>query len=1501
MTFVNLRYFPFFKITMSQQQQPLLTIPFHVHALSSSTEELRPTMRITDRTVVLRRKETDKPSTSNYYSQPTPPRVSDEVLRLTAKLHFQPLQQEHHSPITEQRVSTVSIEAVRSSGVPKSTSNNNNKVGGVGGAQSTPATAAATSTVLAVQDVLFVTNITTDIVIAVEVLPVGEGDNLYALALTDTGRMHVLRLEMVEASGNSPHSSLLPKKLSVCVLQSVEAPSHGTSSSSKGVPVALTVSTVPFPKSTNCSLNLCPFTVVYRSNADVAIHRAAASPTAPWGAASGSPIGGGDHSISKKKYSFKSAPVGAASQHAQDTMAVVEYSLLPGVVDIVCVDTSVVHFASTCTPMKQVRQAIDAAALSITLDAGFAIMPATISPKCITRNRTSTTFGWEVVLGVYRGPKSVVDAVSAQGVVIDGSLTKRGDMGRCIIKAVISHDVDEDEKEKVEDQIEIDATEKMPFGAALENESYMADTNSPFLCAAGNSRSTVPSFFHSGGKPPIQQRKGGNFATSSTSSTSTPIDDQIATDAVVAVQHLDIATPNNAPLIMYALPKVALIVDTKFSGGKSVIGIVNPPRSMGKGASIIAANIMVDFNENTCVCSLMVRGADRRLFKCDNTIKFENDHTEECIKIASIVCTSTTRVPSSSQQQPLVSSSVSSSTVGEEHQTKRRTNPQVLVGLVQIPARTPASELVCKIVPSTIPGLPRLDSSGNFTVWAAISERGDCVSLVDYYGTMTHSTPPTHSIPLSLPSSPSVAGDKPEVVTCAKVVYESGKLVCAIGYASGRISFWESTMDIAGGSISPPVLKYDRQLHDGTVSHLVYVGSNNHTRTSSDFRFISVSTSCGSVCLHRCEDYVRFGMLSGFSIDDLVGLYLDPPADYCLLINRSGKGTLYHTMSGRIDRILHNHSEALAHMAGKINLLVSSGSLEHGGGCLSVRNDTLIVNPILAIEQHIQGKQSVPVTVALGYAMGTLNAGTIRKHLGVAFSFPLAKHKALKSCTSNSTTTTLSSIQEGMVSLVVALASYSAVAGNTSEIPSDLIPDDWLSSTLQPHAAGLNDFLHCNREQSALLVKLVDALRPMMSSSDEMLAAAIALIRSALLKLSRGTLCSCCREASKEHAALPLELFASNLVPNDDNREFFLQAMGVRDSHSNLSRADEMMRFMRVVAACLIHCRTDRELEVVKQYTHEVEREIKSLCADVQGGVGLGLVAYNWGEFYKRCRDSPALMEAVLVSGWGEGSNNPQSRKALLHMFSILLSTPTGYEHAWGSIGRWFKTTPALRAPILKFLVNLVQRYPGTMVSTNSVTQILSYVWHALDPHNPNKAERDQTIPIATQFFRVAVGTLPTICFHQKSQRVVLGKPDGHVSLFDAKSTDEVATFAAFTPSTTAGAQQKQHICSLQAHSIIAVGYLTSSHDIAVLPADLSCVKIFSPVSTSTVGSFFAFVSSSAHSHYKLKRTVALDTPASLAVVSPSVAIGCNVVWLSPVCVEVTSPYHDRVQVVIPA
>eukprot|EP00658_Telonema_sp_P-2_P050544 TRINITY_DN3856_c0_g1_i1.p1 TRINITY_DN3856_c0_g1~~TRINITY_DN3856_c0_g1_i1.p1 ORF type:complete len:357 (-),score=28.02 TRINITY_DN3856_c0_g1_i1:231-1301(-) len=356
--------------------------------------------------------------------------------------------------------------------------------------------------------------------------------------------------------------------------------------------------------------------------------------------------------------------------------------------------------------------------------------------------------------------------------------------------------------------------------------------------------------------------------------------------------------------------------------------------------------------------------------------------------------------------------------------------------------------------------------------------------------------------------------------------------------------------------------------------------------------------------------------------------------------------------------------------------------------------------------------------------------------------------------------------------------------------------------------------------------------------------------------------------------------------------------MGARDPHSNLSRADEMMRFMRVVAACLIQCRTDREVEVVKQYTHEVEKEIKSLCADVQG-VGLGLVAFNWGEFYKRCRDSPALMEAVLASGWE--ANNLQSRKALLHMFSILLTNPVGYEHAWMSIGRWFKATPTLRAPILKFLVNLVQRYPGTMVATNSITQILSYVWHALDPHNPNKAERDQTIPIATQFFRVAVGTIPTLCFHQKSQRVVLGKPDGHISLFDAKSTDEVATFAAFTPASGTQQKSQQTICSLQAHSIIAVGYLTSSHDIAVLPADLSCVKIFSPVSTSTVGSFFAFVSSSAHSHYKLKKTVALDTPASLAVVSSSVAIGCNVVWLSPVCVEVTSPYHDRVQLVIPA
>ena len=1207
-------------------------------------------------------------------------------------------------------------------------------------------------------------------------LPTGSLVGFRLLGLTSSGRLAVL------SAAFSGEVSLVQHSLS------------GTVDVTGMTPVLLSVA--PKPCTTDQGkLYGCPFSVVWRRAVEVAVHEQAA-------------VGGASE---KKPFAFRS-PTGNDGG-AKKMVSVLQHYLYAGIASFDLAGDASLNLGSA-TPMKHLQQPPTISDLSCRV--------CLSAPTCLSRGRVSTAFAWEAVVCL----RTTGAAEAPMYTLVEGSIGKRGDVGRCQMQAEFNEQSDTANSVG----LLLNATEKMPYSVALEHESYMADSNAPYLYAPGHPKSTASSFFHSGGRPILLPASPG--AKRGCLRETPSVDDWIAGAAPTEVQFLELAGLTH-PLLLYTLPQAALLVDTKYGSGRSVIAVIKPPASVGTTGTIISAFAASTLDSNpTIEASILVVTSDTLPLRCEFHLSFEVDRVEECLKITGVQCRKVSRYCWGGPQPPT-------------------NNLPKLLGLARIPSRAPASDVVCQMIPPSIPGIPRLDSSGGFTLWAVVTSPTG-VLLVDYFSVMTASeTSIEHSIHLThtLPSEPS----------SVTVVWDVDKLVCAVGYPDGRVSFWERQFATGQPLSSSPTLKYDRCLHDGVVSHLVYVGDTSY-RTADDFRFISVST-CGSVCLHRTADYIRYGMLGngGGQID---GLFLDPEAGLCM-VSAPGGSTIYHALSGRVERTLMP-AELSAHR--HANLLSTRPLSED---CLYIQGHNACINPIAAIEQHAMGKHSAPVMVALGYAMAPLRQEVVKTHLGAAFSF--VQDGGPKS---NCTTFT----QQGLTSMAIAIAAFSAVS-RLASIPRDLMPTAWLSSTLTPHAGDLNEFLTCNKAQVVLVSTAVDALRTTMATSDGLLTASAYIIEKLLEGISHGTLCAGCKAASQSHSALPLELFASALVPGKENEDFFKLNFGV-------DRAQELMVLMRVVIACLAPHRTHREVEVAKQYTHQVESEIKRLC---DAEVGLQIVALKWESVFPRCRDASGLMEQVLLSGW-EGGTSQTSKRALIRMFLTMLRSPEGYDCLWTTIDKWYKSKSLLRGPILRVLLNLVQLHPEAMISSDSIAQTLSFVWRALDPHNPNKSERDQVLPIATQFFRVAVGSCPTLCFHQKSQRVVLGKPDGQVTLYDAKSTDEITSFVAF-PSPPASRQP----CTLQSHSVIAVAYLTSNHDIAVLPANLSCVKIFSAASS---GSFFAFVASS-HHHYKLKTTISLDTPGS-SIVTPEVAVKCSVTWLSPVCVEVISPYHDRLQLEVP-
>ena len=263
------------------------------------------------------------------------------------------------------------------------------------------------------------------------------------------------------------------------------------------------------------------------------------------------------------------------------------------------------------------------------------------------------------------------------------------------------------------------------------------------------------------------------------------------------------------------------------------------------------------------------------------------------------------------------------------------------------------------------------------------------------------------------------------------------------------------------------------------------------------------------------------------------------------------------------------------------------------------------------------------------------------------------------------------------------------------------------------------------------------------------------------------------------------------------------------------------------------------------------------------------------------------------------------------------------------------------RFMLIHLFTRMIQMSPSDVILNDGMLKMLPLVFVAIDPHSPSRTEREACFSAVASLFRAAVRCLPNVSFQQKFQRIAVGHNSGAVTVFDVKSTDEICNFVAFEPSTTAGGRatattpnssksKREKASSASAaisalplysaecppppHAVAAIAYSNLHHDVAVLPWDLSCVRIYHASGT---GTFFL---PSNHSTFKLRREVPLPPPphptagssagASVSSVSAAfaaaeplsaaeVAERCSLVWLSPQCVEVTSPWHDRVQATI--
>lgn len=192
-----------------------------------------------------------------------------------------------------------------------------------------------------------------------------------------------------------------------------------------------------------------------------------------------------------------------------------------------------------------------------------------------------------------------------------------------------------------------------------------------------------------------------------------------------------------------------------------------------------------------------------------------------------------------------------------------------------------------------------------------------------------------------------------------------------------------------------------------------------------------------------------------------------------------------------------------------------------------------------------------------------------------------------------------------------------------------------------------------------------------------------------------------------------------------------------------------------------------------------------------------------------------------------------------------------------------------IRLATLRTLTLLCSRY--TARAQRNLHAILRFAWACIDPHSPAPATRRMCTPAVAFLFRAAVDRVPTFDFNQASQRVAVSSGDEpRVTVYDVKSTSKLVVFDC-------------------ASGVAALAFGAEGATVATLEPSAKRVLTWRIEATK---SLFGLVSGGATA----------SPCGSIEMPNPGPEVpgrGYALVFVSPRCVQATSPWHDGVQVMV--
>ncbi|KPA75187.1 hypothetical protein ABB37_08506 [Leptomonas pyrrhocoris] len=212
---------------------------------------------------------------------------------------------------------------------------------------------------------------------------------------------------------------------------------------------------------------------------------------------------------------------------------------------------------------------------------------------------------------------------------------------------------------------------------------------------------------------------------------------------------------------------------------------------------------------------------------------------------------------------------------------------------------------------------------------------------------------------------------------------------------------------------------------------------------------------------------------------------------------------------------------------------------------------------------------------------------------------------------------------------------------------------------------------------------------------------------------------------------------------------------------------------------------------------------------------------------------------------------------------------------------RTFQSQVSYRPYIIVFLSHLVKNFPyEAYCAFGAIAEI--FMSGLSDNSARTKDEASILSASVSQLLRLSLESLPNVSLQPSQNHLAIGRHDGSVVVYNVKT----ATF----------------VSSFKAHKAPVLGVAYSGNivtlDIATIDESMNEIKIWrSANQASTIASFFG---GGNETSFKLVSSVEVPA-AGLSVADASLLIKYfHLSWLSPQCLEFSSPWHGKIQVSLP-